>query len=62
MRRQHEADDRLSATGQRFLDRVRDARLPVLHAHEHRHAELGFERSPLALRHLVERRAPPIRR
>ncbi len=58
VRRQHEADDRLRAAGQRLLDRVRDPRLPVLHPHEHGHAELGFQRRPLALGDLVERRAP----
>ncbi len=59
VRGEHEADDRLRATGQRFFDRVRDSRLPVLHPHEHGHAELGCQSRPLALGDLVERRAPP---
>ena len=58
MRGEHEPDERLGSALERGLDRVGDSRPPVLHADEDRRPELAFERGALALRDLVERRAP----
>ena len=58
VRRQHDADDRLGAGGERLLDGLGDARPPVLHPDEDGRAQLALERSPLRLGRVVERRAP----
>ena len=63
MRRQDDAHDRVGAAGERALDRLRDPRLPVLHADVDRSAQLLLEGGALRLGHVVERRAaadPPI--
>ncbi len=59
VRRQHDADDRLGAGGERPLDGLGDARPPVLHSDEDGRAQLALERRPLGLGRVVERRAPP---
>jgi hypothetical protein len=58
VRREHDADDPRRAARQSRLDRLRDPRLPVLHADEDRHVEFPLQRGPLCLGHAVERRAP----
>ena len=56
VRREHEADDRLGACGERRFRGVGDARRPVLHAGEDGQLELALERGARLLGDRVQRR------